>query len=90
MVLALDRKAFIDILSRGQGARSAASCCRRRRASGACRRRCWQTLPGYGADVEKSRAEARKIMEGLGYGPDKPLKIKVSTRNIADLSRSRR
>jgi peptide/nickel transport system substrate-binding protein len=30
----------------------------------------------------QSRAEARKIMEGLGYGPDKPLKIKVSTRNI--------
>ena len=28
-------------------------------------------------------AEARKIMEKLGYGPDKPLKIKVSTRNIA-------
>ena len=40
------------------------------------------TLPGYGGDVEKSRAEARKIMEGLGYGPANPLKIKVSTRNI--------
>ena len=40
------------------------------------------TLPGYGADVEKSRAEARKIMEGLGYGPGNPLKVKVSTRNI--------
>jgi peptide/nickel transport system substrate-binding protein len=42
-----------------------------------------QTLPGYAADVEKSRAEARKIMEGLGYGEGKPLKVKVSTRNIA-------
>ena len=40
-------------------------------------------LPGYSADVEKSRAEARKIMEGLGYSADKPLKVKVSTRNIA-------
>ena len=40
------------------------------------------TLPGYGGDVEKNRAEARKIMEGLGYGPDNPLKVKVSTRNI--------
>jgi peptide/nickel transport system substrate-binding protein len=40
-------------------------------------------LPGYGADVAKSRAEAKKIMEGLGYGPEKHLKIKVSTRNIA-------
>ena len=42
-----------------------------------------QTLPGYSTDVEKSRAEARKIMEGLGYSEAKPLKVKVSTRNIA-------
>ena len=42
-----------------------------------------QTLPGFATDVEKSRAEARKIMEGLGYSKDKPLKVKVSTRNIA-------
>ena len=42
-----------------------------------------QKLPGYGADIEKSRAEARKIMEGLGYSEAKPLKVKVSTRNIA-------
>ena len=41
------------------------------------------SLLGHSPDIEKSRAEARKIMEGLGYGPDKPLKIKVSTRNIA-------
>ena len=40
------------------------------------------TLPGYGADVEQNRAEARKIMEGLGYGASKPLKVKVATRNI--------
>src|SRR3546814_9459260 len=42
-----------------------------------------ETIPGYGKDIEKNRAEARKIMEGLGYGPDKRLPIKVSTRNIA-------
>ena len=41
-----------------------------------------QTLPGYGPDVEKNRAEARKIMEKLGYGPDKRLAIKLSTRNF--------
>ena len=28
-------------------------------------------------------AEAQKIMAGLGYGPGKPLKVKVSVRNIA-------
>ncbi|HYI06537.1 MAG TPA: peptide ABC transporter substrate-binding protein, partial [Reyranella sp.] len=31
----------------------------------------------------KNRAEARQIMEKLGYSKDKPLKIKVATRNIA-------
>ena len=35
-------------------------------------------LPGYGTDVAKNQAEARKIMDGLGYGPGKPLKVKVS------------
>ena len=40
-------------------------------------------LPGYGADVESNQAQARKIMEGLGYSADKPLTVKVSTRNIA-------
>src|SRR6266545_46829 len=42
-----------------------------------------ETLPGQSPDREKNLAEARKIMTSLGYGPDKPLKIKVSTRNIA-------
>jgi peptide/nickel transport system substrate-binding protein len=40
-------------------------------------------LPGYGADIEKNRAEARAIMQKLGYGPDKRLGIQIATRNIA-------
>jgi peptide/nickel transport system substrate-binding protein len=40
------------------------------------------TLPGYDPDVAKNRAEARKIMEKLGYGPDKRLAVTVSARNI--------
>src|SRR5205807_9716547 len=40
------------------------------------------TLPGYGADVAKNRAAARQIMAKLGYGPDKPLAVKISTRNF--------
>ena len=28
-----------------------------------------KTLPGYDPDIAKNRAEARKIMEKLGYGP---------------------
>jgi peptide/nickel transport system substrate-binding protein len=41
-----------------------------------------ETIPGYGPDVAKNRAEARKLMESQGYGPDKRLSIKVSTRNL--------
>ena len=41
-----------------------------------------ETLPGYGPDVQKNRADARKIMEKLGYGPDKRLPLKVSARNL--------
>ena len=41
------------------------------------------TLPGYGPDVAANRAEARKLMEKHGYGPDHRLAVKVATRNIA-------
>jgi len=41
-----------------------------------------KALPGYDPDVPKNRAEARTTMEKLGYGPDKRLKVTVSTRNI--------
>jgi peptide/nickel transport system substrate-binding protein len=39
-------------------------------------------IPGYDPDLAKNQAEARKIMEDLGYSAAKPLKVKVSTRNI--------
>ena len=39
-------------------------------------------IPGYDPDLAKNLAEARKIMEGLGYSSANPLKVKVSTRNI--------
>jgi peptide/nickel transport system substrate-binding protein len=83
LALAIDRKSFNDIL--GQG---------RLRPSGAMQplpEGFWgmpedvlKSLPGYGDDMDKRLAEARAIMQGLGYGPDKPLKLKVSTRDIGD------
>ena len=62
--------------------RSAASCSRRRRACGECPPIRCESLPGYDPDVTSSRAQARKIMEQLGYGPDKRLSVTVVTRNV--------
>ena len=82
MSLSLDRQAFIDILTEGQ-----------RSIGGVMQpppNGVWgmppdvlMTLPGYDPDVQKSRTEARTIMGKLGYGPDKPLAVTVSTRNTA-------
>ena len=39
-------------------------------------------LPGYDPDVAKSREKARAIMTAKGYSAAKPLKLKLSTRNL--------
>jgi len=82
MSLSLDRKAFIDILSEGQGDIGAVM---QPPPSGL-----WgmppdllKALPGYDPDVQKSRAQARTLMAKLGYGPDKHLAVTVSTRNLS-------
>src|SRR5216684_4957896 len=82
MSLAIDHKAFNDIINEGQGEIGAVM---QPPPDGL-----WgmppemlQTLPGYGPDVAKNRTNARKIMEKLGYGPAKQLAVTVSTRNIA-------
>jgi len=81
MALSLDRKAFIDIISEGQG-----------NIGGVMQpppEGLWgmppdllKTLPGYDTDVSQNRAQARSIMEKLGYGPTNRLKVKVSTRDL--------
>jgi len=82
MSLSLDRKTFIDILTEGQGDIGGVM---QPPPSGL-----WgmppdllRTLPGYDPDVQKSRAQARTLMEKLGYGPGKHLAVTVSTRNLA-------
>jgi len=80
MALSLDRKAFIDIMGQGQGD-----------VGGAVQplpEGLWgmppevlHKLPGYDPDVQNNRAAARQIMQELGYGPGKPLAIKLATRN---------
>src|SRR5215469_12775650 len=42
-----------------------------------------QTLPGYDPDVAANRAAAQELMKKLGYGPDKHLPVKISSRNLA-------
>ncbi len=82
MALTIDRKAFVDILFEGH-ADVGASMQPPPEGIWGMPPDMLKTIPGYDPDVPKSRAEARKIMEKLGYGPDKRLKLKVSTRNIA-------
>ena len=81
MALVLDRKAFVDILSQGQYDIGGAMLPPPEGIWG-LPPEMLRTLPGYGPDVARSRAEAVEIMRKLGYGPEKPLKVKISTRNI--------
>ena len=81
IAMALDRKAFVDIITTGQGD-----------IGGAMQpppEGIWglppdilRTLPGYDPDTAKSREAARKIMLAHGFGPDKRLKLKIASRNL--------
>src|SRR5205807_5374166 len=81
MAMSLDRKAFIDIITDGQGD-----------VGGVMQpppEGLWgmppemlKELPGYDPDVQKNRAEAREIMRKLGYGPDHRLQVKLSVRDL--------
>jgi peptide/nickel transport system substrate-binding protein len=81
MSLALDRQAFIDILTEGKGFRAAAM---QPPPAGQ-----WgmpldmlEKLPGYEPDVAGNREKAREMMKMLGYGPDKRMHIKITTRDV--------
>jgi len=81
VALSLDRKAFIDILQQGQGDIGATMLPPPEGLWG-MPPEMLATLPGYDPDIAKNRAEARKIMEKLGYGPDHRLALTLSSRNI--------
>jgi peptide/nickel transport system substrate-binding protein len=81
MRLSIDRQAFIDTIAQGEGQIGGVL----QPPPGGL----WGTppdevkkLPGYNPDIQKNRAEGRQIMRQLGYGPDKHLDIKVTTRNL--------
>jgi peptide/nickel transport system substrate-binding protein len=81
MALSLDRKAFIDIITDGQGDIGGAMLPPPEGVWG-MPPELLQKLTGYDPDVAKNRAEGRRIMQKLGYGPDNRLQVKLSTRNI--------
>src|SRR5580700_751383 len=76
MALSLDRKSFIDILEDGKGDIGAAMLPPPEGQWGMPLEMV-AALPGYGLDVPKSRAEAHHIMQGLGWGPDRRLAVKI-------------
>jgi peptide/nickel transport system substrate-binding protein len=82
MQLALDRKEFITIIGEGEGSLGATMQPPPEGIWG-MPAEMLRTLPGYDPDIGKNRAQAREIMQKLGYGPDKHLAVTVSARNVA-------
>src|SRR3954462_1395447 len=81
MSLALDRKAFNTVLMEGQGLMGGAMLPQPVGEWGMPPEMV-SSLTGYGADTENNIAEARAIMQKLGYSEASPLSIKIQTRNL--------
>ncbi len=69
-------RSFVDILGEGKGDIGTAVL-PEPEGQWAMPKEMREQLPGYG-DVAKSREEARKIMQSLGYDPSKHLALKIS------------
>ncbi len=80
--LGMDRKAFVDILNQGD-AQLGGTMQPLTDGVWGMPTEMLQSIPGYGPDVMKNREKARELMKKAGYGPDKPLKLKVATRGIS-------
>ena len=82
VAMALDRQAFVDILTEGHGDIGAAML-PGPEGQWAMPQEMLRRLPGYSGDVAASREAARAAMRAKGYGPGNRLAVKVSTRNLA-------
>src|SRR3954454_18909551 len=83
VAMTIDHPAFIDILGEGKGDIGTAVM-PGPEGQWAMPKEMREQLPGYGPDIAKSREEARKIMQSLGYGPNTHLALKISARNLPD------
>ena len=81
VAMTIDRKAYVDILTQGKGDVGGAMQPLPEGRWGLPDEEL-RKLPGYDPDVAKSRAQARAILAAKGYGPDKRISLKLSTRNI--------
>ncbi len=81
VAMSIDRKAFVDILTQGKGDTGGAMQPLPEGRWGLPEAEL-RALPGYDPDVAKSRDKARAVMAAHGYGQDKRLKLKLSTRNL--------
>jgi peptide/nickel transport system substrate-binding protein len=79
--LSVDRKAFIDILSDGQGD-IGATMLPAPEGVWSVPPEILKTFPGYDSDIARNRADARNIMEKLGYGPNNRLSFPLTSRNV--------
>jgi len=82
VVLGMDRQGFIDIMAHGASKISGVMMALPEGNFG-MPKEVLEQLPGYGGTLESRQAEAKKIMESLGYGPNNRLKIKVATRDFS-------
>ena len=77
----MDRKGFSDLLTEGNGVTGGAMQ-PGPEGSWGLPAEMLAALPGYGGEVEANRAEARKLMEKHGFGPERRLALKVPARNV--------
>lgn len=82
LVLALDRKSFVDIINQGD-AQLGGTMQPLSDGVWGLPPAMYEAVPGYGPDVQKNREQAREIMKKLGYGPDKRMPLKIATRGIS-------
>ena len=79
--LAMDRHAFVQGVRHG-GARIGTSVMPRPFGAWSMLDKDMKTLPGY-RSATQDKAEARRLLASAGFGPDKPLRVELSTRAFA-------